>query len=85
MALGTLRALRELGLRVAEDVSLVGFDGLFLTEVITPALTTVVQDERAIGYEAAAMLHALMEHRGAGGHKLVPYSLAIRESVRRKP
>lgn len=85
MALGTLRALRELGLRVPEDVSLVGFDGLFLTEVITPALTTVVQDERAIGYEAAAMLHALMEHRGAGGHKLMPYSLAIRESVRRKP
>lgn len=41
MAIGVLRELRELGLRVPEDVSVTGFDNITLSEMMTPSLTTV--------------------------------------------
>ena len=41
MALGVLRLLRERGLRVPEDVSVVGYDNIHLSEFTTRALTTV--------------------------------------------
>lgn len=41
MALGVLRQLREVGLRVPEDVSVTGFDNITLSEMMTPSLTTV--------------------------------------------
>lgn len=41
MAVGALRQLRELGLRVPEDVSVTGFDNITLSEMMTPSLTTV--------------------------------------------
>lgn len=82
MALGAMRAVREAGLRIPEDVSLLGFDGLPLGELTVPPLTSVSQDMRRMGYEAAAMLHDLMEHRCKGGHRILPHRLAMRESVR---
>lgn len=55
MALGALRALRERGLRVPEDVSIVGYDNSELAGYTTPALTSVgfqfaKQDELAVKY-----------------------------------
>lgn len=82
MALGAMRAVREAGMRIPEDVSLVGFDGLPLCELTVPPLTSVSQDMRRMGYEAAAMLHGLMEHRCKGGHRVLPHRLAVRDSVR---
>lgn len=82
MALGAMRAVREAGLRIPEDVSVVGFDGLPLCELTVPPLTSVSQDMRTMGYEAAAMLHGLMEHRCQGGHRVLPHHLAVRGSVR---
>jgi LacI family transcriptional regulator len=43
IALGALRAIREEGLRCPEDISLVGFDGLDMTEMTSPQLTSVYQ------------------------------------------
>ena len=43
MALGAIRALQRRGIRVPQDVSVLGFDNLALSEMITPALTTVDQ------------------------------------------
>ena len=82
MALGVMRALRDAGLRIPEDVSVVGFDGLPLGELTVPPLSSVYQDMRAMGYEAVAMLHGIMEHRCEGGHRILPHSLLDRGSVR---
>lgn len=82
MALGVMRALGERGLRIPQDVSLLGFDGLHLCELTVPPLSTVAQDRREIGYEAAAMLHELMQGRCEGGHRLLPHEMILRESVR---
>ena len=53
---GALDAVRELGLRVPEDVSLAGYDGVRSAQVVHPRLTTVRQDSDAMGREAAQRL-----------------------------
>ncbi|HLX76743.1 MAG TPA: LacI family DNA-binding transcriptional regulator [Terriglobales bacterium] len=56
VALGVLAAMRELGLRCPEDVSLTGFDDLELASFTNPALTTVAQPAYQMGARAAALL-----------------------------
>ncbi|GCF08403.1 LacI family DNA-binding transcriptional regulator [Dictyobacter arantiisoli] len=57
-AIGAMKALREAGRRVPEDVSLIGFDGIDLGQHITPALSTIRVDAEALG---AVALKTLLE------------------------
>lgn len=52
-ALGVVRGLRESGVRIPDDCSVVGFDDVLPAEVATPAMTTIRQPLRAMGLEAA--------------------------------
>jgi LacI family transcriptional regulator len=56
IALGAFRALREYGRRVPEDVSLVGFDDVYLSTTMEPRLTTVRQPAYELGIAAVKML-----------------------------
>ncbi|HCI79380.1 MAG TPA: LacI family transcriptional regulator, partial [Ktedonobacter sp.] len=56
IAIGTMKALREVGLRIPEDVSLVGFDDIAMVEHLTPALTTVRINKEALGSTAVKSL-----------------------------
>lgn len=56
MAFGVMRALHEQGRRVPEDVSIVGFDGIALSEFSSPPLTTVRQDFHRMGYELVRLV-----------------------------
>jgi LacI family transcriptional regulator len=56
MAAGAFRALSERGLRVPDDVAIVGFDGLPRGARLEPPLTTVVQPVAEVGRTAVAML-----------------------------
>ncbi|SHG85373.1 LacI family DNA-binding transcriptional regulator [Cognatishimia maritima] len=58
VAFGLVSGLRAKGLRVPEDISVVGFDDIELAEVFVPSLTTVRQDRHRIGARAAEMLLA---------------------------
>ena len=60
-ALGGLDAIREAGLRIPEDVSVAGFDGVRLLQMCSPRLTTVAQDTALIGASAARKLVHLIE------------------------
>lgn len=55
-AFGAFRAIDEMGLRVGEDISVIGFDGAKIASVIRPLLTTVKQDTHAMGAIAAEQL-----------------------------
>lgn len=56
MAVGAIRAATAAGLRVPEDLSVVGFDDISMAAHVRPALTTVRQDKARLGAEAGAAL-----------------------------
>ena len=57
-------AIREAGLSVPGDVSIIGFDGLAYTRHISPLLTTIRQDTEQIGEEAARLLLQQITNKG---------------------
>jgi len=64
MACGAIKALKQAGIKVPTDVSVVGFDGLPIGEVVSPALTTIVVDREKMGRLAVKRLLALEQEMG---------------------
>jgi LacI family transcriptional regulator, repressor for deo operon, udp, cdd, tsx, nupC, and nupG len=60
MAIGAMRALISHGLRVPEDISVVGFDDIRYARYTSPSLTTIAQPKNALGREAMTMLIELL-------------------------
>ncbi|MFC8231002.1 LacI family DNA-binding transcriptional regulator [Streptomyces sp. NPDC057287] len=56
MAVGALRALERRGVRVPEDIAVTGFDGIPLSRIVRPSLTTVRQPIRQLGEQAVELL-----------------------------
>jgi LacI family transcriptional regulator len=83
MAIGAIRALRDAGKRVPEDVSVVGFDGLPLGSFLVPQLTTIVQPVQQMAQRSVEMLISSIEEGGEARHETVPFSLCSRESTRK--
>ena len=82
MALGALRAFAEAGVRVPEDVSVVGFDDIPEAEFLHPPLTTVRQDFAAVGQCCVALLtHAVEQADGHAETVVVPAQLLVRSST----
>lgn len=84
-ALGVLEVARELGLRVPEDLSVVGYDDIPLARWLTPRLTTVHQPLRRMGEEAARLAIRLAEEPAAVAAPTprmdLATSLVVREST----
>jgi DNA-binding LacI/PurR family transcriptional regulator len=80
-ALGALRCIREGGLRVPEDISVIGFDDLFFASYTQPPLTTVRQPRRRMGLLAMEILLKLMSEQGSTDTIEVPAELILREST----
>ena len=81
-AVGAIRAIKESGLRVPEDISVVGFDDIREAAFHLPSLTTVRQPMRKIGVMAAEALIDRIENReGLEAAILVDPELVIREST----
>jgi LacI family transcriptional regulator len=96
MAIGAIRRLRESGIRVPEDVSVVGFDDVDVASFFTPPLTTVRKDMVEVGRRSAAILLGLIEGRsndGSGAEateadvagSVLPVKLVIRGTTARAP
>lgn len=92
-AVGTLRGLRSRGLRVPEDVSVVGFDDVPFARFVEPPLTTVHQPTDEIGRWAAATLISMIARGHAGPdpdavgepERRMPVELVVRGSTARPP
>lgn len=83
MAIGAIRALQDRGLRVPEDVSVMGFDGMQIGEYTSPRLATVRQDTHQIAYESVKLLLENIAQRQPPRFITVPVSVELRESVRK--
>ncbi len=82
MAIGALRALYEHGLRVPEDISLIGFDGIPLGEYMVPKLTTVRQNTERFAERSVEILVRCIREGGSAVHEIIPFELVKGESVR---
>lgn len=90
MAIGAMRAALDGGLRVPDDLSLVGIDDLESAALVRPSLTTLAQDHLALARALVARLSAIVErHRAGDGDEtpteypptLLPTRLVVREST----
>lgn len=86
MAMGAMLAMRELGLRCPEDVSIVGFDNLDIVELLQPPLTTVKQPVYLLGVTAAErLIDRISGSTGAPKDIVLETELMRRGSVARTP
>ena len=82
MAIGAIRAIRERGLRVPEDISVMGYDGLNIGDFLLPQLTTITQSAAAMAQKGAEILLACIEKDRPACHVCVPFTLSCKESVK---
>jgi LacI family transcriptional regulator len=82
LAIGAIRVLADEGIRVPDDVSVVGFDDIDIAKYMTPRLTTISQPLTEIGAQTVLALHRHISGGGAGDEQVLPYKLVIRESTR---
>lgn len=85
IALGALRAVREMGLSVPRDISVIGHDDIVLASLTDPALTTVRVDTERLGRIATEMLLEAMQPNGANAEadqeRKVQTELIVRDST----
>ncbi len=82
MAVGVLRAARDRGLRIPEELSVIGVDDIPLASYFAPPLTTVRQDFALIGEEAARLLiRAVTEPDAPHQQMQIPAELIVRRST----
>ena len=81
MAIGAIRAIRDLGRRVPEDISVVGFDGIPLARFSVPRLTTVRQDTQRLAEQGVELLLRSLQRPSAPVHGVVSFQLIPGESV----
>ena len=81
MAIGAFRALKDRGLDVPGDVSVIGFDGLPVDEYLVPRLSTVDQPTVDMAQRSLALLLDSIENGAEARHEAVPFTLLYRESI----
>ena len=87
VAFGLISGLQAAGLRVPEDISVVGFDDIEMSEFYVPALTTIRQDRHKLGRKAAEVLLARLVP-GADSPRIedpLPVELVVRSSTAPPP
>lgn len=84
VALMTIRCLENMGLRIPEDVAVLGFDNIELAELCKPALTTVDQQSKELSQTAVKMLVNLIEGKESSveeRQKIIKPKLIVRQSA----
>lgn len=86
MAIGAMKALREKGLNIPEEVSIVGFDDIAVAPQVYPPLTTVAAPIKEIAANSIKKLISLIEGSDPGDkHMALPAHLIIRDSCAKIP
>lgn len=81
MAIGAIKAIKSFGLKVPEDISVVGFDDIKFASIIEPALTTIAQPAFEIGSKAMELLIMLLNDKELRNRQFILEDhLVVRES-----
>ncbi len=83
MVYGILRAIKERGRQVPNDISLVGFDNILFSSMLSPPLTTINQQKMKMGINAATILLEKLKGASETRKIILPTELIIRESTAR--
>ncbi len=83
MAIGTLRAIYDRKLRVPEDISLIGFDGIDMVSYCIPRIDTVKQDVEALACKSVEILGKAIEKKAKAKHYRLPFTMQMGESIRK--
>lgn len=81
-AIGAMRAIIDRGLKVPDDISVVGFDGTDFADYYNPKIVTIKQGYEKIASRSIEILIRMIELRADSTHEVVPYELHNTESVR---
>lgn len=82
MAVGAMNGIKKLGLRIPEDVSVIGYDNTMISQLTEPKLTTVDQNMYELGQKAARRLKDIMGNKDEGFMRIVlETSLIKRDTV----
>ena len=83
LAIGTIKALLEKGIRIPEDISVTGFDNIDFSEMFHPSLTTIHVDKLKMGTDAVLLLDNLINKK-QDSRKIIEYEpkLIIRNSTK---
>ncbi|MCL4385719.1 MAG: LacI family transcriptional regulator [Actinobacteria bacterium] len=87
IAIGAMQAIRENGLRIPEDISIIGFDDIYFSKLLSPPLTTIRQPVYEIGSMAAEILLKKIEGKSELKNicrYVIDGELIIRDSVAKK-
>lgn len=80
LAIGAMRALQEAGLRIPDDMSVIGFDNILMSGYLNPALSTINVPKYEIGRALIQQLVGII-HDSPPGHQLLTTNLVIRQST----
>lgn len=83
MAIGAISAIYDYGLRVPEDISVVGFDGIQIGEFYCPKITTIEQNAEQLAKRSYEMIVECIEQGTPARHEYVPFRLKCRQSVKK--
>lgn len=81
IAIGAIRALRDRGKRVPEDISVIGYDGIASARFSVPRLATIQQDTRQFAARGTDILLRNIERKPCPVHEVIPFRLIRGESV----
>jgi DNA-binding LacI/PurR family transcriptional regulator len=82
MAIGAIKAIESQGLKVPDDISVIGFDDISLANLSSPALTTIRQDKVEIGKQVAVILNGLINKNLVWQANRIPVTLVSRDTVK---
>lgn len=83
MAIGAVRAITDRGLKVPQDISVIGFDGIEMIDYLVPKLATIRQNREEIARQSIEVLMQAVHGRTDAVHRVVPFKIITGESTKR--
>lgn len=80
MAIGVAKAVIDSGLKVGEDISIIGFDGMEVSDFYNPGITTIKQPKEEMAIKSVEILFELLKGTGSNKHILLDTELIERQS-----